>query len=63
MTERTWLMREVLRRVVAFFALGVASVELSVTIAPCFGALQVGLVEAALPFRGLARLLLALGAV
>ena len=84
MTERTWLMREVLRRVVAiaplppatwpsvarrvlvvvaFFALGVTIGELSVTIAACFGALQVGLVEAALPFRRLARLLLALGAV
>ena len=84
MTERTWLMREVLRRVVAiaplppatwpsvarrvlvvvaFFVLGVTIGELSVTIAACFGALQVGLVEAALPFRRLARLLLALGAV
>ena len=84
MTERTWLMPEALRRivavaplppatwpsvarrvlvVVAFFALGMANGELTVTIAACFGALQVGLVEAALPFRRLARLLLALGAV
>jgi uncharacterized membrane protein YccC len=83
-TERTWLLREVLRRViavaplppatwpsvvrrvlvvVAFFALGVTLGELSTTIAACFGALQVGLVEAALPFRRLARLLLALSVV
>ena len=84
MTERTWLLREVLRRViavaplppatwpsvarrvlvvVAFFVLGIAIGDLSVTIAACFGALQVGLVEAALPFRRLARLLLALSVV
>ena len=84
MTERTWLLREVLRRVIAvaplppatwpsvarrvlvvvtFFVVGVTLGELSTTIAACFGALQVGLVEAALPFRRLARLLLALSVV
>lgn len=84
MTERTWLLREVLRRVIAvaplppatwpsvarrvlivaaFFVIGVSLGELSTTISACFGALQVGLVEAALPFRRLARLLLALSVV
>ncbi len=83
MTERMWLLREALRRVlslaplppatwpsiarrvaviIAFFALGITIGDLATTVAACFGALQVGLVEAALPLRRLVRLLLLLGA-
>ena len=70
MTERMWLLREALRRVlflaplppatwpsvarrvaviIAFFALGITIGDLATTVAACFGAQQVGLVEAALP--------------
>ena len=81
MTERLWLVRDGVRRVltdapappatwpsvirrvlvvVAFFAYGIAADNLSWAILACFGAVQIGLMEVALPFRGLVRLVVPL---
>ncbi|MFM9136287.1 MAG: FUSC family protein [bacterium] len=57
----TW--PSVARRVIvvlAFFAVGVAVGDLSTLVLACFGAVQIGLMEAALPFRQLVRLLVPL---
>lgn len=43
--------------VAAFFVAGVIAGDLSTLVLACFGAVQVGLMEAALPFRQLVRLL------
>lgn len=54
----TWA--SVLRRaavVVAFFVIGLVTGEMAVAALGAFGALQIGLLEAALPFRSLLRLL------
>lgn len=81
MTERAWLVRDAIRRVltdapappatwpsvvrrtlvvVVFFGYGIAADNLSWAILACFGAVQIGLMEAALPFRGLIRLVVPL---
>ena len=57
----TW--PSVARRVIvvaAFFVAGVIAGDLSTLVLACFGAVQVGLMEAALPFRQLVRLLVPL---
>ncbi len=46
--------------VAAFFVAGVIAGDLSTLVLACFGAVQVGLMEAALPFRQLVRLLVPL---